>query len=152
MDCLPPVPDDRATLANFIQQDLKDIGFELVREVLEPAQYMERYGPRDFDLTDWSFSSPDADVLRSHLQTGGFQTVSAVSKPEVDEWLSDAVGTSSPSAREALYQRIQQWNAVENLIIPLVVPSEITVAVDGVRGLTFDLYGRALFYGATAAG
>jgi peptide/nickel transport system substrate-binding protein len=147
-----PVPDDRATLANFIQQDLKDIGFELIREVLEPAEYMERYGPRNFDLTDWSFSSPDADVLRSHLQTGGFQTVSAVTKPEVDQWLSDAVGTSDPGAREALYQRIQQWNSVENVIVPLVVPSEITVAVDGVSGLTFDLYGRALFYGATTAG
>lgn len=145
-----PVPDDRATLANFMQADLKDIGFELVREVLEPAQYMERYIPRNFDLTDWAFSSPDADVLRSHLATGGFQTVSAVSKPEVDQWLSDAVATSSPAEREALYQRIQQWNAEQNLIVPLYVPSEITVASPGVRGLTFDLYGRASFYGATA--
>jgi len=145
-----PVPDDRASLANFIQSDLKDIGFELVREVLEPAQYMERYIPRNFDLTDWSFSSPDADILRSHLGTGGFQTVSAVPKPEVDQWLSDAVATSSPSARETLYKRIQQWNAGANLIVPLYVPSEITVAAAGVKGLSFDLYGRASFYGATA--
>ena len=144
-----PVPDDRASLANFIQSDLKEIGFELVREVLEPAQYMEFYGPRDFDLTDWAFSSPDADVLRSHLQTGGFQTVSSVTKPEVDQWLSDAVATSSPAAREALYQQIQQWNAEQVLIVPLYVPSEITVATSGVEGLIFDLYGRASFYGAT---
>jgi len=144
-----PVPDDRASLANFIQSDLKEIGFELVREVLEPAQYMEFYGPRNFDLTDWAFSSPDADVLRSHLQTGGFQTVSSVTKPEVDQWLSDAVATSSPAAREALYQQIQQWNAEQVLIVPLYVPSEITVAGPGVTGLIFDLYGRASFYGAT---
>lgn len=145
-----PVPDDRASLANFIQSDLKDIGFELIREVLEPAQYMESYGPRTFDIADWSFSGPDADVLRSHLQTGGFQTVSTVSKPEVDQWLSDAVATSSPAERESLYQRVQQWNAEQNLIVPLVVPSEITVANESVEGLEFDLYGRALFYGATA--
>ncbi|MDB4606890.1 ABC transporter substrate-binding protein, partial [Pontimonas sp.] len=144
-----PVPDDRASLANFIQSDLKDIGFELVREVLEPAQYMEFYGPRDFDVTDWAFSGPDADVLRSHLQTGGYQTVSTVTKPEVDQWLSDAVATSSPAARQALYERIQRWNAAENLIVPLYVPSEITVASDAVSGLEFDLYGRALFYGVT---
>jgi peptide/nickel transport system substrate-binding protein len=146
-----PVPDDRATLGNFIQSDVKTLGFELVREVLEPAQYMERYIPRNFDLTDWSFSSPDADILRSHLATGGFQTVSAVSKPEVDQWLSDAVATSSPSAREALYQRLQQWNAEQNLIVPLYVPSEITVTAPRVKGLTFDLYGRASFYGATVS-
>lgn len=144
-----PVPDDRASLADFLQSDLKNIGFELVRDVLEPAQYNEAYGPRDFDVTDWAFSSPDADVLRSHLQTGGFQTVSPVTKPEVDAWLDDAVATSDPAVREKLYGNIQQWNAKQVLIVPLFVPSEITVARDGVTGLTFDLYGRASFYGAT---
>jgi peptide/nickel transport system substrate-binding protein len=51
--------------------------------------------------------------------------------------------------REKLYGNIQQWNAKQVLIVPLFVPSKITVARDGVTGLTFDLYGRASFYGAT---
>lgn len=146
-----PVPDDRASLADFIQSDLKKIGFELVREVLEPAQYMESYIPRAFDVTDWSFSSPDADVLRSHLQTGGFQTVSSVTKPEVDAWLDSAVATTDPVARKTLYTTIQQWNRDEVLIVPLFVPSEITAISSAVEGLTFDLYGRALFYGASVS-
>lgn len=145
-----PVPDDRASLADFIQSDLKNIGFEIVRDVLEPALYNESYGPRTFDLTDWAFSSPDADVLRSHLGTGGFQTVSPVAKPEVDTWLDEAVATSDPAARAALYTKIQAWNAKEVLIVPLYVASEITVANDTVKGLTFDLYGRASFYGASS--
>lgn len=143
-----PIPDDHASLADVIQSDLKEIGFEIVRDVLEPAQYNEAYGPRDFDVTDWGFSSPDADVLRSHLHTGGFQTVSEVTKPQVDEWLDEAVASSDPEARERLYQRIQEWNAQQVLIVPLYVPSEITVASERVEGLTFDLYGRASFYGA----
>ena len=146
-----PVPDDRASLADFIQSDLKKIGFEVVRDVMEPAKYNEAYGPRDFDLTDWAFSSPDADVLRSHLHTGGFQTVSPVTKPQVDEWLDEAVATSEPAARAALYKKIQEWNAKEVLIVPLYVPSEITVASNAVKGLTFDLYGRASFYGASVS-
>lgn len=145
-----PIPDDRASLADIIQSDLKDIGFEIVRDALEPAQYNEAYGPRDFDLTDWSFSSPDADVLRSHLHTGGFQTVSPVTKPQIDAWLDEAVASSDPAVRQSLYTKIQEWNAKEVLIVPLYVPSEITVASDAVKGLTFDLYGRASFYGATA--
>jgi len=147
-----PVPDDRASLADFIQSDLKKIGFELIREVLEPAQYMESYIPRSFDLTDWSFSSPDADILRSHLRTGGFQTVSNVTKPQVDAWLDSAVATSDATARKSLYTNIQRWNSEEVLIVPLFVPSEITAMRDSVEGLTFDLYGRALFYGASVSG
>lgn len=144
-----PVADDKASLADVIQSDLKEIGFEVVRDVLEPAQYNEAYGPRDFDLTDWGFSSPDADVLRSHLHTGGFQTVSEVTKPEVDAWLDEAVATSDTAIRQELYQRIQQWNNEQVLIVPLFVPSEITVANDDVRGLVYDLYGRPAFYGAS---
>ncbi|WP_281487594.1 ABC transporter substrate-binding protein [Ruicaihuangia caeni] len=144
-----PVPDDRAALADIIQSDLRDIGFQLARQVVEPAQYNELYATRAFDLTDWGFSSPDADVLRSHLRTGGFQTVSTVSKPEIDELLDQAVATSDPAERERLYQEVQRWNNEQVLIVPLVVPSEITVASTSVKGLTFDLYGRASFYGAT---
>ena len=146
-----PIPDDHASLADLIQSNLKEIGFEVVRDVLEPAQYNEAYGPRDFDLTDWSFSSPDADVLRSHLHTGGFQNVSTVTKPQVDEWLDAAVASSDPAVREGLYKKIQDWNAQQVLIVPLYVPSEITVASKKVTGLTFDLYGRALFYGASSS-
>lgn len=144
-----PVPDDRAALADFIQSDLKQLGFELVRDVLEPAQYNERYGPREFDVTDWGFSSPDADILRSHLRTGGFQNVSTVSKPFIDEMLDDAVASTDPAEREFLYREIQKWNFEQVLIVPLYVPSEITLASPDVVGLEFDLYGRALFYGAS---
>lgn len=144
-----PVPDDRAALADFIQSDLKQLGFELVRDVLEPAQYNERYGPREFDVTDWGFSSPDADILRSHLGTGGFQNVSTVSKPFIDEMLDDAVASTDPQERKFLYREIQKWNFEQVLIVPLYVPSEITLASPDVVGLQFDLYGRALFYGAS---
>ncbi len=64
-----PIPDDRAALANAIQSDLKEVGFEVTREELEPGAYNEQYGPKTFDLTDWSFSGVDADLLRSHLHT-----------------------------------------------------------------------------------
>lgn len=146
-----PIPDDRAALADIIQSDLRAIGFELVRDVLEPAQYNERYGPRSFDLTDWGFSSPDADVLRSHLHSTGFQTVSSVAKPFIDEMLDEAVASTDPAERQFIYQELQKWNFDQTLIVPLYVPSEITIASNDVQGLQFDLYGRALFYGASVS-
>ena len=69
----------------------------------------------------------------------------------VDEILEEAVAVSDSGARAALYSEVQQWNAEDDAIVPLYVPSLITAASKDVEGLTFDLYGRPLFYGASIA-
>ncbi|MDY0909605.1 ABC transporter substrate-binding protein [Microbacterium sp. CFBP9034] len=141
-----PVPDDRAALANAIQSDLKAVGFDLVREVLEPGAYNEQYGPKTFDLTDWGFSGVDPDLLRSHLHTDGFQNASQVSDPHLDELLEEGVATADADARGEIYAAVQQWNAEHVAIVPLYSPSLITAVGENVSGLTYDLYGRPLFY------
>ncbi|MGV2984006.1 ABC transporter substrate-binding protein [Microbacterium sp. AGC85] len=144
-----PVSDDNAALANAIQSDLADIGFEVVREVLEPGAYNEQYGPKTFDLTDWGFSGVDGDLLRSHLHTDGFQNASQVADPEIDGLLEEGIATSDVDARAAIYQQLQQWNAEYTAIVPLYSPSLITAVNDTVSGLEYDLYGRPLFYEVT---
>lgn len=144
-----PIPDDRAALADIIQSDLKKIGFEVIREALEPAAYNAQYGPKTFDLTDWGNASVDADVLRSQLSTTGFQNASQVSNPEVDALLDEAVATSDPAQRTSLYTQVQQWNATYVAAVPLYVPSLITASSPEVSGLSYDLFGRPLFYGTS---
>ena len=144
-----PVSDANAALADSIQSDLKEIGFELVREQLEPAQYNERYATLDFDLTDWGFGGTDADVLRNHLHSAGFQNAANVSDPALDAILEEAVATSDPAERERLYTQVQEWNQENVAIVPLYLPAVITVVSTDVTGLTFDIEGRPLF--ATAA-
>ena len=146
-----PVKDDNAALADSIQNDLKAIGFELIREPLEPAQYNERYATLDFDLTDWGFSGGDADILRNHLHTAGFQNASAVSDPALDTILEEAVATSDPGVRQQLYTEVQQWNQEQVAIVPLYVPAVITVTSPRVTGLQFDIDGRPLFGTASIA-
>lgn len=144
-----PVPDDRAALANAVQSDLKAVGFDLQREVLEPGAYNEQYGPKTYDVTDWGFSGVDADLLRSHLATDGFQNASQVSDPTVDALLAEGASTTDPTARAEIYAQVQQWNAEHAAIVPLYSPALISAVRPDVTGLTFDLYGRPLF--ATAA-
>lgn len=144
-----PVPDDRAALGNAIQSDLKDVGFEVIREVLEPGAYNEQYGPKTFDLTDWGFSGVDADLLRAHLATDGFQNASQVSDPTLDALLTEGVSTTDDDARADVYRQVQQWNAEHVAIVPLYVPSTITAVGDRVHDLGYDLYGRPLFFGAS---
>ncbi|TFV81963.1 ABC transporter substrate-binding protein [Microbacterium sp. dk485] len=144
-----PVPDDRVALANAIQSDLKAVGFEIVREVLEPGAYNEQYEPKTFDLTDWGFSGVDPDLLRSHLHTDGFQNASQVSDPAVDGLLAQGIATTDQDARTDIYAQVQQWNAQHVAIVPLYSPSLITAVGETVSGLAYDLYGRPLFYDVT---
>ncbi len=145
-----PVSDDNQALANAVQADLAEIGFEVVRDVLEPGAYNEQYGPKTFDLTDWGFSGVDADLLRSHLHTDGFQNASQVSDPEIDALLEQGVATTDQDARNAIYSQLQQWNAEYTAIVPLYSPSLITAVNEDVHGLAYDLYGRPLFFGVSA--
>jgi peptide/nickel transport system substrate-binding protein len=145
-----PVSDDRAALANAIQSDLRAVGFDLQREVLEPGAYNEQYGPKTFDLTDWGFSGVDPDLLRNHLHTEGFQNASQVSDPAIDALLDEGVATTDADERWAIYRELQEWNAQHVAIVPLYSPSLITAVRDSVTGLSYDLYGRPLFYTATA--
>jgi len=147
-----PVSDEHTAMANAIQSDLKKVGFEVVRETLEPAAYNDQYGPKTYDLTDWDYSGVDADLLRNHLGTDGFQNASQVSDPAVDKLLQDGLSTTDPAARAKIYQEVQQWNAEHVAIVPLYVSSLITASDKGVKGLTYDLYGRPQFYTASLAG
>ncbi|MGZ0710721.1 ABC transporter substrate-binding protein (plasmid) [Coraliomargarita sp. W4R53] len=144
-----PVPDDRAALANAIQQNLRDVGFEIVRDVLEPGAYNEQYGPKTFDLTDWGYSGVDPDLLRNHLHTDGFQNASQVSDVDLDALLEEGVAVTDTAERATIYRDVQEWNAQNNAIVPLYSPSLITAAGDTVAGLEYDLYGRPLFYAVT---
>ena len=146
-----PVPDDRAALANAIQSDLAEVGFEVTRDVLEPAAYNEQYGPKTFDITDWGFSGVDPDLLRSHLHSEGFQNASQVNDKTVDVMLEEALSSQDQGNRDAFYRKIQDWNATYTAIVPLYSPSLITAVNDTVDGLSFDLYGRPLFYDVTVA-
>jgi peptide/nickel transport system substrate-binding protein len=144
-----PITDDNASLATVIQSDLKSIGFEIVREPLEPAAYNKRYMAGSFDITDWSNSAVDADIVRPALHTNGFTNASHVSVPELDALLDDAFAAADPAVRAGLYAEVQQWNAQNIAIVPLYVPAAITASGKAVTGLTFDLQGRPNFAGVS---
>jgi peptide/nickel transport system substrate-binding protein len=144
-----PQPDDAAALADLIQQDLADIGVELVRSVVEPAAYNALYGPKEIDVTDWSFAGTGGEVLANHLQTGGFQNASAVSDPALDAILDEAAASTDAAEQAALYEQVQQWNAEQWAIVPLYAPTRITASSSDVEGLSYDIYGRPLFLGVS---
>ena len=91
----------------------------------------------------------DPDLLRSHLHSEGFQNASQVADPAMDLLLEDAVARTDAGERAVLYGEVQQWNADHVAIVPLYNPAFITAVGETISGLSYDLYGRPLFYDVT---
>ncbi len=149
-----PFPDERQALVNFMVDDLKKIGFELTHSAVEGPEYSARYADEnglilDFDLTDWSFASLDADALRQHLHTGGFQNATTVSDEKLDSTLDEAASTTDAGARKQAYADVQQWNLNEVAVVPVYLSQFTTASLPSVSGLTYDAYGWPLFAGVS---
>lgn len=135
--------------------DLKKIGFELKHQAIEGPEYQARYADSDgnmildFDATDWSFASLDADILRQHLHTQGYQNASTISDPALDALLEQAQAATDANVREGLYKQVQQWNVKNVGIIPLTLSQFTTASLPSVKGLAYDSYGWPLLAGVT---
>lgn len=146
-----PMSEERKSIASLFRDDLAKIGFKLNHFVVEPAEYNERYMARDFDLTDWDFASADANILRAHLHSEGFQNASQVADPEIDALLDQAAGTSDLVQRQALYAQVQQWNAQNIAILPIYNTAFINAQAPTASNLVYDLFGWPIFISAESS-
>jgi len=142
--------EDRATLIAAFQADLKKIGFELVIDQLDVGAYLDRLMGGNYDIVDWSFVRPDADILRLHLYSklAPIQNASWVNDPHVDEWVTEASEETDPDARAATYEQVQQWVIDDAAIVPVYVPGNITATAGTVGGVRADITGWPLLYDA----
>lgn len=143
-----PISEEHKNLAALFADDLKKIGFKLEHKVVEPAEYNEHYGAGTFDITDWDFASADANILRAHLHSEGFQNASHVADSELDALLDEAAASTDAATRQSLYQQVQQWNAKNLAIVPLYTSAFIDAQGATVQKLNYDLYGWPIFISA----
>ncbi len=150
-----PFPDERQALVNFMVDDLKKIGFELKHSAIEGPEYQARYADAegnmilDFDITDWGFASLDADILRPHLHSAGYQNASNVKDSSLDSLIEEASSNTNLEERAQLYSQIQKWNVEQVAIVPLYLPNFTVASLPSVQGLAFDSFGWPLFAGAS---
>ncbi|MEB4616039.1 ABC transporter substrate-binding protein [Leucobacter sp. M11] len=146
-----PGSEEQTSMAALFTESLAEVGIELTHEVVEPAVYNERYPAGDFTLTDWSFAAVDADALRAHLHSAGFQNASQVNDPELDALLERAAAVSDRTERGELYREVLRWNDEQVAIIPVSLPAMIGARSPELRGVATDVYGWPTFAGATFA-
>lgn len=143
-----PISEEHKNLASLFANDLKSIGFKLEHKIVEPAEYNEQYGAGTYDITDWDFASADANILRSHLHSEGFQNASRVADVELDALLDEAAAGTDPAQRAALYAQVQQWNAKNIAIVPIYANAFSNAQAATAQGIVYDLFGWPLFISA----
>lgn len=149
-----PFSDEKQALVNFLVDDMKKIGFEVKHSAIEGPDYQARYADAngkmilDFDITDWGFASLDADILRQHLHSEGYQNASALKIDEIDGLLDEASTSTDPERRAKLYSDLQMWNNEQVAIVPLFQSTLTVASLPDVTGLAYNSYGWPLFAGA----
>ena len=142
--------EDRASLIDAFQADLKKIGFELKPTPLDGGAYINQLLAGEYDIADWSFVRPEGDILRLHLYSkySPIQNASYVNDPQLDQWVVAASQSTDPAKRTDLYDKVQHWVIDDAAIVPIYVPSQIVGSTSNIGGLRSDINGWPLLYDA----
>jgi len=145
--------EDRKSLADAFQADLKKIGFELIPNPEDSGAYIADLMGGSYDIIDWSFIRPEGDILRLHLYSkfAPIQNASYVNDPQVDEWVTTAAASTDADERKELYAKVQKWAIDDAAIVPVYVPKYITASSTSIGGLRYDINGWPLLYDAWTA-
>ena len=97
-------------VAEFVAEQLREVGFDVDMQFLEPAAYTEARKGHSFDIAvQQGNKAPNPDPNYTVLVVyGTFGLAYADVRPDVVEWITQARSELDETARGALYQQIQQ--------------------------------------------
>jgi peptide/nickel transport system substrate-binding protein len=149
--------EDRASLDQALQADLKKAGIELKLVPMDSASYEPVRNAGKYGLIGFAWGGGDPDLLRtlfdsSQLFDDGGDNASRLHDHEVDTWLRDAAGSTDNEVRKADYAKVQHRLIEDGDALPTGVPQRQIAVRDRVQGLTFDANGWPLFYDLSVTG
>ena len=127
-----------ADCGKVMQSNLKDAGINLKLTVLESAAWNDRVDNGDFDMAMLNgYQGPDPDAMSKRVGTGGMANYSKYSNAEVDELLAKARSLTKDEERGECYRRIQEIEAEELPIIPVVEMTTYYICRSNVSGIPY---------------
>jgi peptide/nickel transport system substrate-binding protein len=147
--------EQRATLAEQVQAEAKKIGFDVeIRDTtLNDAVPLTTKGA--YDLLDFSWERADADALRDLFDSASIATPKAYGQnaaryndKQVDGWLGDALATTDPDERNALYAKVQERVTDDAVVFPVYVFTYILGSTTKVHGIGWEQQAYPTFYDA----
>ncbi|MDH7488696.1 MAG: ABC transporter substrate-binding protein [Anaerolineae bacterium] len=131
-------------VGQMIQAMLRQIGISAKTQLLTYPAAVQAAREGQHNMIPQAVSSTDPDILRTFFHSrniGAGLNWAKFSDAEMDQWLDDAVRTTDPVMRAALYERVQKKIMDEALIIPIRDYVNLNVASVRVKGLRYSLQG-----------
>lgn len=131
----------RISVAEVLQQQLKQIGIDLQVKVLEFGAYIDAAskGETDLFISGWGNATGDADYNQYNLfhtkSQGAPGNHSFYSNPEVDKLIEDGRKEKDPAKRTQIYEQAQQIEMNEAALIPYRFSENLAAIEKGVEGV-----------------
>lgn len=131
----------RISVAEVLQQQLKQIGIDLQVKVLEFGAYIDAAskGETDLFISGWGNATGDADYNQYNLfhtkSQGAPGNHSFYSNPEVDKLIDDGRKEKDPAKRTQIYEQTQQIEMNEAALIPYRFSENLAAIEKGVEGV-----------------
>jgi peptide/nickel transport system substrate-binding protein len=140
------------TLAQAIQAEVKDVGFDLRLDLVDPGTLIERMGAGNYDIFSFFFVRSEPDILRTvfHSDYAPPNGADVTFMTAMDDELAAAVGAPDQQ-RAQLYRKVQETVIRDAYAVPLYVKAFQLGISRGLHGVTWATNAKPQFYDAWLA-
>jgi peptide/nickel transport system substrate-binding protein len=142
----------QANVVEYVQQQLRKIGVDLVLKEMTAAQYAAEYRTGNYDFISTSISRPDPDILRAQYSMSAgntaFLTPENAGVAELEELFTTGLSTTDRDARYAAADEAQQLLLENDYMFPFSQLTQVIGVSDKVTGTRYDASSRFVLYDA----
>jgi peptide/nickel transport system substrate-binding protein len=135
-------PDE--SLLQLLQQELKQVGVNLVLDEVSGAQFLSAYESGDYDFFWGGTSRADPDILRLKFSTA--DPAAGSPRAQLDGLLAEQAAAADPTVRASVVSQAQRIIVGEGYAIPVYEQSTIIDLASDVHGFAFDASSWPRFY------
>ncbi len=132
----------QSPLIALVNQQFREVGAELVSEVLDPAQRDDIEAAANFDLLQRNMTRADPDALRNQLGFDYSNYLYRDAPDELDELLTAQAATTDVAARQAIVDEIQTTLLGDARVWPLNELTQVYAGSSAVQGARLDASSR----------
>ncbi|MFE1799791.1 ABC transporter substrate-binding protein [Streptomyces sp. NPDC059517] len=146
----------QTNVVEYLQQQLRKVGIDLVLKKMTAAQYASEYLTGKYDFVSTSVSRPDPDILRAMYAPDATNFTFTDKKNPVQKQLAplfDTIrSTTDTAARAEAAGEVQKILLDNGWIFPLSQLTQVVAVSDDVTGVRYDAASRFVLYDAALKG